>query len=100
MSTTEQLTLRKYILDNYDKSTLHDIANYGCVSGAATGFIYTADILNFFNSYQQEIEDELEIVFGDTYISQLLKGDDIDMDTLMVRMTWAFVELVAQAEVY
>ena len=100
MSTTAQLTGRKYILNNYDKSTLNDIANYGCVSGCATGFIYTADIINFFNAHQDEIEEEMELVFGDDYISQILKGDDIDFDTLKVRMTWSFVDLVAQSEVW
>lgn len=102
MSTTAQSTLegRKYILKYYDKSTLNDIANYGCVSGAATGFIYTSDIINFFNSHQDEIEMELELVYGEDYLSQLLKGDDIDFDTLKVRMTWTFVELVAQSEVW
>ena len=102
MSTTAQPALdgRKYILKYYDKSTLNDIANYGCVSGAATGFIYTSDIVNFFNAHQDEIENELEIVFGEDYLAQVLKGDDIDFDTLKVRMTWTFVELVAQSEVW
>ena len=102
MSTTAQSTLegRKYILKYYDKNTLNDIANYGCVSGAATGFIYTADIISFFDCHQKEIEMEMEMVFGEDYLTQVIKGDDIDFDTLKVRMTWSFVELVAQSEVW
>ena len=101
MSTTAQTTLtgRKFILE-YDKGTLNDIANYGCVSGCAPAFIYTKDIINFFDAHQDEIEMELELVFGEDYIHQLLKGDDIDFDTLKTRMTWSFVELVAQSEVW
>ena len=98
MMSTTALTARKFILE-YDKDTLNDIANYGCISGVAPDFIYTKDILNFFNDHQQEIENELELVYGEGYVRQLLRDDDIDLDTLITRMVWDFVALVAQDEV-
>lgn len=100
MMSTTGLGARKFILNEYDKDTLNDIANYGCISGCAPDFIYTADITRFFDSHKDEIEEELELVFGEDYLHQLIKEDEIDIDTLKTRMTWSFVELVAQSEVW
>ena len=99
MTSTTGLTARKFITKNYDKSTLNDIAQYGCITGCATGFIYNHDILNFFHAHQDEIECELEDRMGEDYLSQLMRGDDIDFDTLAIRATWTFVEIVAEDKV-
>ena len=99
MMSTTVFAARKFILSEYNKDTLKDIAYYGCVSGCAPDFIYTHDILQFFKDHQQEIEGELEVMLGDDYIQQLAGDAGTDIDTLITRMVWTFVESIAQSEV-
>lgn len=46
----------KEFLQGQEKSTVKDVANYGVESGAIGELIYTKDVVNFFDRYEQDIE--------------------------------------------
>lgn len=61
----------KEFLQRQEESTIEDVANYGIESGAIGSLIYTEDILNFFNRYEDDIEavilDYVEDTVGDKF---------------------------------
>lgn len=65
----------KEFLQGQEKSTVKDVANYGVESGAIGELIYTNDVVNFFDRYEQDIEnvitDYLEGVTGERYYNLL-----------------------------
>ena len=51
-----------YILSEWDdeheednKNILLEVINFGCANGTVSGFVYTSDILNFYNDFKDEI---------------------------------------------
>lgn len=62
-------------LNEYEESTVKDVAEYGIESGSIGSLIYTNDIVNFFNRYYNDIEavvtDYLEGVTGAQYFDLL-----------------------------
>lgn len=44
-------------LKGQEESTVKDVAEYGVESGAISELIYTNDIVNFFDRYEQDIEN-------------------------------------------
>ena len=67
-------TIREF-LQGQEESTVRDVAEYGVESGAIGELIYTADVVNFFDRYEQDIEnvitDYLESVTGEQYYDLL-----------------------------
>lgn len=65
----------KEFLNGQEASTIEDVAEYGVQSGAIGSLIYTSDVVNFFDEYEQDIEkvitDYLEGVTGDQYYDLL-----------------------------
>ena len=61
----------KEFLQGQETSTVKDVATYGVESGAIGELIYTKDVVDFFNRYEQDIEevitDYLEGLSGDTF---------------------------------
>ena len=61
----------KQFLQGQEESTVRDVANYGVETGAIGELIYTKDILNFFDQYEDDIEavilDYVEGVTGETF---------------------------------
>ena len=45
-----------------------DIQEHGCASCAPYGFIYYHETRKFFDEYEEEIEQELEYMFGDDWM--------------------------------
>ena len=58
-------------LQTEEASTVKDVAEHGIESGAIGELIYTKDILNFFDQYEDDIEavilDQVEGLTGDTF---------------------------------
>ena len=48
-----------------DPAELKDVANYGC-SGGVSGFIYSTELAEFFDAYEEQIEDIMDMA-GITY---------------------------------
>ena len=67
-------TIREF-LQGQEESTVRDVATYGVQSGAIGELIYTSDVVNFFDRYEQDIEnvitDYLESVTGEQYYDLL-----------------------------
>lgn len=61
----------KEFLQNEEQSTVKDVATYGVESGAIGELIYTKDVVDFFNRYEDDIEavilDHVEGLSGDTF---------------------------------
>ena len=47
----------KDFLQGQEASTVRDVATHGVESGAIGELIYTSDVVNFFDRYEQDIED-------------------------------------------
>ena len=65
----------KQFLQGQEQSTVKDVAEYGLESGAIGELIYTSDVVDFFDRYEQDIEevitDYLEGVTGAQYYDLL-----------------------------
>ena len=65
----------KQFLQTEEASTVKDVATYGVQSGAIGRLIYTSDLVNFFDRYEQDIEavitNYLEDVTGAHYYDLL-----------------------------
>ena len=82
------------ILEMFDEQELKDIAEHGCESGCASGFIYYYETSAFFDRHQDEIEEFLYEVIGEDYLI-ILSEKATDMKTLKNLMCWRFVDMVA-----
>lgn len=87
-------TAREEILQTYDRLQLRDISEYGCATGTATNHIYYKDTLDFFNKYDEEIQDDLMARYGDDFLVLFAK-DVQDIATMQNNMAWDFIESVA-----
>ena len=67
-------TIREF-LNGQEASTIEDVATHGVQSGAIGSLIYTNDVVNFFDRYEQDIEnvitEYLEDVTGEQYYNLL-----------------------------
>ena len=86
---TERLTaaLAERFTDNDE---IIDVANYGC-SGGVSGFIYYHETNEFFDDFEDDIEDVCFDVLGDDYPAQLAKCED-SIQGLKNKMVWFVVE--------
>ena len=79
-----------------DITEIRDVANHGC-SGGVNGFIYYHETRKFFNEYEEEIEQELEEIYGDYWFLEIAKfkavANTITFKNLCV---WMVVELYCQ----
>tara|TARA_Y100000748_G_scaffold56576_1_gene45009 strand:- start:424 stop:723 length:300 start_codon:yes stop_codon:yes gene_type:complete len=87
------------ILEQFTEDELRDIAEYGCESGCASGFIYYYETSAFFDRHGEEIEDYMEQMLGETYLADFASRSD-SMKHLKNALVWAFVEMVAQDAVH
>ena len=93
MLLTTPIAQRK-ILEMFDEEQLKEIAEHGCESGCAPGFIYYYETSEFFDRHQDEIEEFLYEVIGEDYLT-ILSKKATDMKTLKNLMCWRFVDMVA-----
>ena len=86
------------ILTTYDLEELSDIAEHGCASGCASSHIYYSETSDFYDEYEEDVNDYLRDVygdvFGDNFLSELVT-DCHDMTDMKNKLTWTFIELVA-----
>ena len=71
-----------------------DIQEHGCASCAPYGFIYYHETRKFFDEYEEEIEQELEYMFGDDWMRQCV-ADKTVTDTMTFKnyCVWLIIEL-------
>ena len=79
-----------------DIEEIKDVANYGC-GGGVSGFIYYHETREFFNEHEEEIEQELEKIFGDRWMSDMVASQSVhDTMTFKNHCVWVIVELYCQ----
>ena len=76
-----------------DIEEIKDVANYGC-GGGVSGFIYYYETRKFFNEYEEEIEQELEDIFGDRWMADMVASQSVhDTVTFKNYCVWLIIEL-------
>ena len=75
-----------------DLDEIKDVANYGC-GGGVSGFIYYHETRKFFNEYEEEIEYELNEIYGDDWFNHIASLPSI-VDTIQFKnyCVWVIVE--------
>ena len=83
-----------------DIEEIKDVADHGC-EGGVSGFIYYSETRKFFDEYQEEIEQELEELYGDDYLKQILNTSSIqDVTQLKNYMVWCVVSSYCTEKAY
>ena len=71
-----------------DADEIKDVANYGC-AGGVNGFIYYTEINEFFDAYEEQIENSMDMA-GITYQDLVPNADSIQ--SLKCSAVWFAVE--------
>ena len=77
-----------------DSSEIRDVATHGC-QGGVSDFIYSAELFEFFNEHESDIEDILEQL--EVPLTQLVKDEEYwTMQELRESAVWIVVEYYCQ----
>ena len=74
-----------------DMDEIKDVAEYGCAAGVSD-FIYSTELAEFFDKYEDEIESELD-VYGLKYEDLLDTSEFYTMQELKEKAVWCIVEM-------
>ena len=83
------------ILQTYNKEELKEIADHGCQSGVCHEHIYYGDTIQFYETFETHILDELTLNYGTDFLVDLFKDADADLTIYKNHVVWAFIEMVA-----
>ena len=83
------------ILQTYNKEELKEIANNGCQSGVCSQHIYYGDTIQFYDTFETDIMDELVLNYGYDLLVDLFKDANADLTVYKNNVVWAFIEMVA-----
>jgi hypothetical protein len=86
----------KYLKEVYTLEELKDIVEHGCSTGLAHAHIYYNQTWEFFQQFEDEVEDELYSVFGEEYVTYFANDGVTSIRQLVNNMVWGYIELVAQ----
>ena len=75
-----------------DKDELMDIVNHD-IAGGFSGFIYTYEINEFFNEFENELETYFYEVFGDAWIKDTGAADCDGFDSMKCHLVWMYVSM-------
>ena len=93
---TEALTAA--LNDRFDDiDEIRDIATHGC-EGGVSGFIFYKDTREFFEKYEDDIEDVCYDILGIDYLQQLSKGETCILG-LINALVWFTVQAYCQTVV-
>ena len=74
-----------------DVEEIKDVYNYGCAAGVG-GFIYYSETRKFFFEHEDDIEDQMDELFGDNYIKDITEDDNCTVNQLINKIVWIIVE--------
>jgi hypothetical protein len=80
-----------------DMDEIKDVAEYGC-GGGVSGFIYSTELAEFFDNYEDEIECELD-TYGIKYGDLLDTSEFYTMQELKEKAVWCIVEMYCHQRV-
>ena len=89
----------KAITDIYSLEDLKEIANHGCQSGVCHKHIYYGDTIQFYETFETNILDEITLNYGTEFLVDLFKDADADLTYYKNAVCWAFIEMVAMEAV-
>jgi hypothetical protein len=78
-----------------DQAEMRDVANHGCIGGVS-GFIYSSELFDFFNEYEEDIENVLYDV-GIKYSDIVSDPEDWTFQELREKAVWFVVEYYCQS---
>ena len=78
-----------------DADEIQDVAKYGC-SGGVSDFIYHKEVREFFNEYEDDIENEIADLGYD--IKDLVDTETDSVMDLINKMVWIVVENYCQQQ--
>ena len=75
-----------------DNDEVESIVNNG-IMGGFNGFIYTYEINEFFNEFENEIEDFFYNIYGDDWMKEITSYKSFSsMDEMKAFMVWSVAE--------
>ena len=80
-----------------DMDEIKDVAEYGC-AGGVSDFIYSTELAELFDKYEDEIESELD-VYGLKYEDLLDTSEFYTMQELKEKAVWCIVEMYCHQRV-
>ena len=83
------------ILSVYDIEELKEIADHGCQSGVCSQHIYYGDTVQFYDTFETSILDELVLNYGYDLLNDLFRDADASLTVYKNHVVWAFIEMVA-----
>ena len=87
------------VLSIYNIDELKEIADHGCQSGVCFKHIYYGDTVQFYETFETNILDELTLNYGTEFLIQLFTDADADLTYYKNSVCWAFIEMVAMEAV-
>ena len=61
----KQSSIKEWLLDTQERSTIEDVTRHGCAGGTISELIYYADTSAFYEKYKEEIWDKLSNMADD-----------------------------------
>ena len=81
-----------------DFSEVKKIAEDGCVEGIE-GFVYFSETKKFFFEYQNDIEEELEAIFHEDWLRELVHDEMDGITELINDCVWKVIESYCEQRV-
>ena len=85
----------KAITDIYSLEDLKEIADHGCQSGVCSQHIYYGDTVRFYETFEDNILDELTLNYGTEFLVDIFRDADADLTYYKNAVCWAYIEMVA-----
>ena len=87
-------TLEETLVERFEgeRDEMMDIVNHG-ISGCFHGFIYTYEINEFFNKFEDEIENYYYEIFGDSWLVESGASSKVTMNEVRCHLVWGLVEM-------
>ena len=81
-------------LDNRfdDNDEIRDICNHG-IAGGFDGFIYNYEINEFYNEFEDEIENYFYEIFGDGWLEETGASKKCSLTEVRCYLVWSLVEM-------
>ena len=87
------------IKEIYTLEDLKEIADHGCQSAVCSQHIYYGHTVQFYDTFETDILDELTLNYGTDFLVDMFRDADADLTHYKNAVCWAFIELVAMEAV-
>ena len=89
----------KAVKEMYNIEDFKEIADHGCQSGVCHEHIYYGDTIQFYETFETHILDELTLNYGTEFLVDLFRDADADLTYYKNAVCWAFIEMTAMEAV-